>query len=125
MFGIAITCVEHLTQIKEGQKKIESLEEEIKNYKIEIGKYHRIIMSDTWTNENEIINGAIIEEHKKKLKSAIEANKKEDIIEVLLSLRVNALQTNPELRRNFVDDLIKYDILNSTESKSNQTVSDI
>ena len=125
MFGIAITCVEHLTQIKEGQKKIESLEEEIKNYKIEIGKYHRIIMSDTWTNENEIINGAIIEEHKKKLKSAIEANKKEDIIEVLLSLRVNALQTNPELRRNFVDDLIKYDILNITESKSNQTVSDI
>ena len=125
MFGIAINCIEHLTQIKEGQKKIDSLEEEIKNYKIEIGKYHRIIMNDTWTNENALINGAIIEEHKKKLKSAIETNKKEDIVEVLLSLRVNALQTNPELREYFVDDLIKYDILNITESKSNQTVSDI
>ena len=115
MFGIAINCIEHLTQIKEGQKKIDSLEEEIKNYKIEIGKYHRIIMNDTWTNENALINGAIIEEHKKKLKSAIETNKKEDIVEVLLSLRVNALQTNPELREYFVDDLIKYDILNITD----------
>ena len=108
MFGIAINCIEHLTQIKDGQKKVETLDTEIQNYKTEIGKYHRIIMNDTWTNENELINGAIIEEHKKKFKAAIEANKKEDIIEVLLSLRVNALQTNPELRQNFVDDLIKY-----------------
>ena len=125
MFGIAITCIEHLTQIKDGQKKIENLEAEIQNYKIEIGKYHRIIMNDTWTNENALINGTIIEEHKKKLKISIENNKKEDIIEVLLSLRVNALQTNPELRANFVDDLIKYDILDITEKKSNQTVIDI
>ena len=125
MFGIAITCIEHFTQIKEGQKKIEDLDIEIKNYKTEIGKYHRIIMNDTWTNENALINGAIIEEHKKKLKESIENNKKEDIIEVLLSLRVNALQTNPELRGNFVDDLIKYDILDITEKKSNQTVIDI
>ena len=125
MFGIAITCIEHLTQIKDGQKKIENLETEIQNYKTEIGKYHRIIMNDTWTNENALINGTIIEEHKKKLKISIENNKKEDIIEVLLSLRVNALQTNPELRANFVDDLIKYDILDITEKKSNQTVIDI
>ena len=125
MFGIAITCIEHLTQIKDGQKKVETLESDIQSYKTEIGKYHRIIMNDTWTNENVVINGAIIEEHKKKLKTALEANKKEDIIEVLLSLRVNALQTNPELRVFFVDDLIKYDILNITEPKSNQTVIDI
>ena len=125
MFGIAITCIEHLTQIKDGQKKADTLETDIKNYKTEIGKYHRIIMNDTWTNENVIINGAIIEEHKKKFKSALETNKKDDIIEVLLSLRVNALQTNPELREYFVDDLIKYDILNITEPKSNQTVVDL
>ena len=82
-------------------------------------------MSDSWTNENIVINGAIIEEHKKKFKSALESKNKHDIIEVLLSLRVNALQTNPDLRTNFVDDLIKYDILNITEPKSNQTVIDI
>ena len=82
-------------------------------------------MNDTWTNENELINGGIIDEHKKKLKISIEKNKKEDIIEVLLSLRVNALQTNPELRANFVDDLIKYDILDIAEKKTNQSVIDI
>ena len=125
MYAIAINCVQHLSDIKSGQKKVDDLENEIQNYKTEIGKYHKIIMSDTWTNENVIINGAIIDEHKKKLKNAFEINKKEDIIEVLLSLRVNALQTNPELRENYVEDLIKYDILNITEQKSNQFVIDI
>ena len=125
MFSIAITCIEHFISLKEGQKKIEDLDNDIQSYKKEIGKYHKIIMSDSWTNENILINGAIIEEHKKKFKSALETNNKQDIIEVLLSLRVNALQTNPDLRTNFVDDLIKYDILNITESKSNQTVINI
>lgn len=125
MFSIAITCVEDFISLKEGKKKIEDLDIDIQNYKKEIGKYHKIIMSDSWTNENIVINGAIIEEHKKKFKSALESKNKHDIIEVLLSLRVNALQTNPDLRTNFVDDLIKYDILNITEPKSNQTVIDI
>ena len=35
------------------------------------------------------------------------------------------MQTNPDLRTNFVDDLIKYDILNITETKSNDTVINI
>ena len=125
MFSIAINCVENFISLKEGQKKVEDLDNDIQNYKKEIGKYHKIIMSDSWTNENIVINGAIIEEHKKKFKSALESKNKHDIIEVLLSLRVNALQTNPDLRTNFVDDLIKYDILNITEPKSNQTVIDI
>ena len=125
MFSIAITCVEDFVSLKKGKKKIEDLDTDIQNYKKEIGKYHKIIMSDSWTNENIVINGAIIEEHKKKFKSALESKNKHDIIEVLLSLRVNALQTNPDLRTNFVDDLIKYDILNITEPKSNQTVIDI
>ena len=34
----------------------------------------------------------------------------DNIIEVLLSLRVNALQISPELRINLVNELIKNDI---------------
>ena len=56
MFSIAITCVEHFIALKEGQKKIEDLDNDIQNYKKEIGKYHKIIMSDSWTNENILIN---------------------------------------------------------------------
>ena len=67
MFSIAITCIEHFISLKEGQKKIEDLDNDIQSYKKEIGKYHKIIMSDSWTNENILINGAIIEEHKKNL----------------------------------------------------------
>ena len=125
MFSIAINCVENFISLKDGQKKVEDLDVDIQNYKKEIGKYHKIIMSDSWTNENIVINGAIIEEHKKKFKAALDSNNKQDIIEILLSLRVNALQTNPDLRTNFVDDLIKYDILNITETKSNDTMINI
>ena len=38
--------------------------------------------------------------------------------EILLSLRVNALQIQPEQRRNFVQTLIKIDIFNIEPTKS-------
>ncbi len=38
------------------------------------------------------------------------------MIEVLLSLRVNALQIAPELRKNLVYELIRNDIFNIEES---------
>ena len=46
MFSIAINCVENFISLKEGQKKVEDLDNDIQNYKKEIGKYHKIIMSD-------------------------------------------------------------------------------
>lgn len=124
MFAIAINCVQYITDIKDG-KKSENIENDINMFKGEIGKYHKIIMSDTWNSDTLLINDAIIEEHKKKLNKAKEENNIKGIIEILLSLRVNALQTNPELRTNFVDELIKSDILNINEQKSNKFVIDL
>ena len=105
MFAIAINCIQYLTDIKDGKKQ-ETLENEITMFKNEIGKYHKIIMSDSWNSDTLLINTAIIEEHKKKLLKANEENNNDNIIEVLLSLRVTALQTSPELRTNFVDELL-------------------
>ena len=68
MFSIAISCVENFIALKDGKKKVDELDNDIQNFKKEIGKYHKIIMSDSWTNDNDLINGAIIEEHKKNLK---------------------------------------------------------
>ena len=113
MFSIAINCVENFISLKDGQKKVEDLDVDIQNYKKEIGKYHKIIMSDSWTNENIVINGAIIEEHKKKFKAALDSNNKQDIIEVLLSLRVNALQTNPSQGEQIIKKVIQ--IMKGTE----------
>ena len=124
MFAIAINCVQCLTDIKDG-KKSENIENDIAMFKGEIGKYHKIIMSDTWNEDTLLINSAIIDEHKKKLNKAKNENNLQGIIEALLSLRVNALQTNPELRTNFVDELIKNDVLNIDEQKSNKFVIDL
>lgn len=43
----------------------------------------------------------------------------ENLIEVLLSLRVNALQISPELRRSLVTELLRTDMFLITQNKSN------
>jgi len=49
-------------------------------------------------------------EHREKLVQAHEAGDVKGIVEVILSLRVNALQISPELRKNLVYELIRNDI---------------
>ena len=64
-------------------------------------------------------------EHKGKLIKAKEEQNIEHIIEVLLSLRVNALQISPELRKNLVYELIRNDIFLIEEKKNNIFVLDL
>ena len=99
--------------------------ETIENYKAQIGKYHKIIINDDWDEKTDVMSQPVMLEHKNKLNAAKKEKNTENIIEVLLSLRVNALQISPELRKNLVYELIKNDILNITETKSNQFVLDL
>ena len=58
-------------------------------------------------------------EHKQRLVQAKAEGNIRGIIEVLLSLRVNALQISPELRKNLVYELIRNDVfMLSTRSKN-------
>jgi hypothetical protein len=82
-------------------------------------------MSDEWDEKTEIMNQAVMIEHKKKLIKAKEDKNNENIIEVLLSLRVNALQISPDLRKNLVYELIRNDILCIEETKDNKFILDL
>ena len=115
IFAIVINCLQQLHNIKDGNQTNDNLGETIENYKAQIGKYHKIIMTDEWDEKTEIMNQQVMIEHKKKLNKAKEEKNTENIIEVLLSLRVNALQISPELRKNLVYELIRNDILNIEE----------
>ena len=59
-------------------------------------------------------------EHKQRLIQAKMTNDIHSVIEVLLSLRVNALQIAPELRKNLVYEIIRNDVflLNSRAKNS-------
>ena len=59
-----------------------------------------------------------MQEHKVKLITNYKESNIDGIIEVLLSLRVNALQIAPELRKNLVYELIRNDIFSITEHDS-------
>jgi hypothetical protein len=125
IFSIVINCLQQLHNIKDGNQASENLGETIENYKTQIGKYHKIIMTDDWDEKTEIMNQAVMIEHKKKLNKSKDDKNQENIIEVLLSLRVNALQISPELRKNLVYELIRNDILNIEDKKSDQFVLDL
>jgi hypothetical protein len=51
-------------------------------------------------------------EHKTKLLNHFQESNADGMVEVLLSLRVNALQIAPELRKNLVYELIRNDVFN-------------
>lgn len=49
----------------------------------------------------------------------------QSVIEVLLSLRVNALQISPELRKNLVYELIRNDVFQLTSPGKNEFLMDL
>ena len=121
IFSIAINCLQQLHNIKDGNSMGENLGETIENYKVQLGKYHKILLSEG-ADRSELFSEAVMMEHKKKLIAAKEENNLENIIEVLLSLRVNALQISPELRKNLVYELIRNDIFLISGKKNNAFV---
>jgi len=125
IFSIVINCLQQLHNIKDGNQANENLGETIENYKAQIGKYTKIINNDEWDEKTEFMNQPVMLDHKKKLIAAKEEKNNENIIEVLLSLRVNALQISPELRKNLIYELIRNDVLNIEETKENSFVLDL
>lgn len=65
----------------------------------------------TGSVKSQVFSEAVLADHRSKLHKAKDIdNNVENIIEVLLSLRVHALQISPELRRHLVSELIRSDI---------------
>lgn len=64
-------------------------------------------------------------EHKNKLIQAKQQGNIKGVIEVLLSLRVNALQISPELRKNLIYELVRNDVFLLQSSVSDQFLIDL
>jgi hypothetical protein len=101
------------------------LADSIDNYKIQLGRYHKILLLELKNDQaarssSLLVSEKILKDHKNKLLSASEEEQQPEasLTEILLSLRVNALQIPPDQRRNFVSQLVKVDIFNIEPSKS-------
>ncbi len=75
-------------------------------------------MNDGKLEGNDLLSETVMQEHKQKFLKNLKEGNIESLVEVLLSLRVNALQIAPELRKNLVYELIRNDIFN-IESEGN------
>ena len=110
---------------EENRKKVEDYNSKVNYYKLQIGKYNQILIDDTWNSKTELINKEIILEHKNSLNIAKNNNDNIKIMEILLSLRLIALQTVPDLRKNLINELITNDILYITETKNNFFINEL
>jgi hypothetical protein len=115
MYAISVECIQELEMIKKGSKV--NIDDFIIEYKAQIGKYNKIVISDQMDEKTKIVDQAILQEHKKRI---IKTDNQEVILEVLLSLRYYGLQlrTN-ELKINFINEVVQNDILCMKEKKSN------
>jgi hypothetical protein len=118
IFSVSINLLQIIHNIKEGGNKYDALNETIENYKIQLGKHHKVIINEGKVEGTELISETVIKDHKAKLEQHFHDKHIEGIIEILLSLRVNALQIAPELRKSLVDELIRRDIfkISSTDN---------
>ena len=97
--------------MKEGHAKTDNLGDAIEAYKVDLGKYHKILLTELKSDEKQqLFSENVLQEHKNRIIRGKSEGNIENIIEVLLSLRVNALQISPELRRNLVAELIRNDV---------------
>jgi hypothetical protein len=70
----------------------DGLAEAIESYKIDLGKYHKILLTEVNSDSNsQLFSEAILQDHKNRIIRAKLDGSTDTIIEVLLSLRVNAL----------------------------------
>ena len=100
----------------------EQLGDSIDSYKIQLGKYHKLLLLELKHDQNKqnyLISEKVLRDHKTKLYQALdeEAKPEDTLTEIFLSLRVNALQVPPDQRRSFVELLIKIDIFSVTSQK--------
>lgn len=113
IFSVAVSCLQLLHNLKDSSK--DDLSETFENFKIQLGKYHKVIINEGKPEGGELITEQVMQEHKTKLLGHYRDKNVDGVIEVLLSLRVNALQIAPELRKNLVYELIRNDIFLITE----------
>ncbi len=120
IFSVSINFIQSLMGIKEiaGNDSVLDL---LESYKIQLGKYHKIVLNEGRLEGNELITETVMQEHKQKFLKHLKENNVDSLVEVLLSLRVNALQIAPELRKNLVYELIRNDIF-TIEAENNFSV---
>ena len=108
IFAVSINFLQSLNSIRDVAAS-ETAMDLFESYKVQLGKYHRVVTSDKPLEE--AIPETVMAEHKSKLVRFSKDKNNDALIEVLLSLRVNALQIAPELRKNLVYELIRNDVL--------------
>jgi len=117
MFSVSMNFMQSLSTLPDIISQEPAIEL-IETFKVQLGKYHKTIQAEGNLDGHELVSETVMKEHKEKFLRFLGNGNVESLVEVLLSLRVNALQIAPELRKNLVYELIRNDIFD-IEAKHN------
>lgn len=117
MFSVSMNFMQSLSTLPDIINQEPAIEL-IETFKVQLGKYHKTIQAEGNLDGHELVSETVMKEHKEKFLRFLGSGNVESLVEVLLSLRVNALQIAPELRKNLVYELIRNDIFD-IEAKQN------
>lgn len=121
MFSVSMNFMQSLTSLSDVISN-ENVIELLETFKVQLGKYHKTIQAEGNLDGHELVSETVMREHKEKFLRYLRENNIESLVEVLLSLRVNALQIAPELRKNLVYELIRNDIFDIDDSQSFEVI---
>jgi hypothetical protein len=114
VYALVISCIQELINIKDGKKN--NLEKTIEDYKTQIGRYHKLILSDEWDEKTNLVNQAILLEHRKRLLKGFADKNDEVTLETLLTLRLYGIEMKAqEFKRSYINEIIKNDLLLTSE----------
>lgn len=129
IFAVAVDCVNVMSELMKDKLKPEvetkEFKEKMENYKVQLGKYHGMLLADlkngAGQDKTTAYLDALVAEHKNSLLKLKEekggyALHVDKVIDICLSLRVNALQQAPEMRHAYVQALVRGNalVLNQT-----------
>ena len=121
MFSVSMNFMQSLSTLPDIINQEPAIEL-IETFKVQLGKYHKTIQAEGNLDGHELVSETVMKEHKEKFLRFLGNGNVESLVEVLLSLRVNALQIAPELRKNLVYELIRNDIFDIEAKQSFEVI---
>ncbi len=84
---------------------------DIEKYKVMLARYHGLLLEDIRTPDQTIVfSEALLAEHQSLLIKAKDEKNFPSCSDILLSLRINALNLAPPMRVQLIRDIVKHDL---------------
>lgn len=93
------------------------MDKNLSDFKIMLNRYNTIIVSEGKIKHPKILSDGELKNKKNQLNNSLKANDKKIIIDILLSIRIQAIELPKQSRKELVEKLINIDFIDAEEEE--------